>query len=95
LDVQFENDTARWLGGGFLLFENRHLTKVFCLLARMWRAHRLLRISGESAEYRDKLAAAIENLEEACPEGKDRLDQTVDEARGLFDTCPDLPLRPN
>ena len=95
LNVKFENGTGHWLGRRILSFETSRRTNVFRLLAKMWRTHGLLRISPDCGEYRDKLATAIKNLEEAFLDAEDCLDQAAAQARTLLDTCPQLPPRPH
>jgi hypothetical protein len=95
LELQFENGTARWLGTRSLLLENSHRTQVYRLLDAMCRVHARLRVSPDSVDYRERIVAAIKNLQEAFLDTTDRLAQVVVEAAGLLDTCPRLLCKPN
>lgn len=95
LELESENGTTRWLGRRMLVFEDSHPATALRLLRKMWRTHGLLRLSSESADYRNKLALAVQDLEEAFIDRASCREQAVAEAQDLLEQCPAIPPRPH
>lgn len=95
LELQFRNGTARWLGKRVYSFETAHRNTAFRLLTKLWRTHGLLPFSAETADYRNKLATAATNLEEAIVGTADCVCQVAVQIRALLEACPPLLSEPD